>query len=500
MSTMKKTSKISKRIVLLVIFSAFLTGQSCQDEVKEWADRSENQVISDYVYNNPELFEKFGKLLEKTGIDNVLRVRGPFTLLIPTNDAMFEYYDSKGITSYSELDSATMAQLVYSHIFNGEISSGAIGLGTLTYKNGLNDFVASDFSGSDILLNKVAIIIKRDIRTANGTVHIIDHVLEPVEENVIEKLVDYGGYSIFLEGLELSGLKDTLAIISFPFGNAIARTRYTVLAVPDSVYNRYGIMSVDDLVNRYDSGEELSDHENEFFKYMEYHCLNGTHYFSDFEPDAIYQNITFENYLNIKVEEDFKINKNDTTYTGFFYSLSNIPAKNGVIHTVNTLLEHTVSTPVKVLFQVTDYFDLEQGPYYLDHYSRFYDGQNTFENIKWEADYLMYYYKPAGANGLIDGDCLNMNGHFWIEIKTPIIRKGKYDLRGSFFMGEGYAIMSVHFDGEYIGIANPNIGSWGGPPISMGELELTETRKHTIKLETLTPGQMFWDYIQFVPI
>ena len=48
-------------------------------------------------------------------------------------------------------------------------------------------------------------------------------------------------YSIFAEGLSLTGLKDTLQIITFPYGNKVARTRFTLLAVADTIYQRYGI-------------------------------------------------------------------------------------------------------------------------------------------------------------------------------------------------------------------------------------------------------------------
>jgi uncharacterized surface protein with fasciclin (FAS1) repeats len=483
------------RITMIIVF-AFL-GIRCQDDVKEWETETNQMVITDYVLSVPVTFSEFGDLLVYTGIDDLLRVRGPFTLLLPTNEAMEEYYASKGVSSYSQLEMQQLHDLVYNHILQGEVTTGSIGLGKLLYKNGLGDFVASDLPGSDILLNKKAIIIKRDIEAANGIVQHIDHVLEPVTASVYDVLMSYDGYTIFLQGLDRSGLADTLKMLNFPYGNTFARNEYTILAVPDTLYNRMGVQSVDDLIALYSEGGDLTNPENGFYQYMEYHCLSEANYFSDLAPRAIYYLISNENYLEIRVEEDFKINKTSSGYTGFYFDLSNIPAKNGTVHTINSMLPKTETALAEVLFQTTDYFDLHQGPYYLNYYQRFYDGQNTFKYIKWDAEFLQYYLKTG--HYLMDDDCLNLMGHFWVEITTPKIRKGKYELSTFMFFG-GWSVTAWYIDGVYLGQLDPADGSWGGPPLKVGDVEFTETESHTIRLESLVPGGLFWDYVKFTPI
>jgi uncharacterized surface protein with fasciclin (FAS1) repeats len=491
----KQWYSIPFKLGVLLAIMTFLV--QCGDDVIEWELKSTEMVITDYVYNNPEQFSEFGNLLEYTGIENLLRVRGPFTLLLPTDEAMRAYYESKNVSSYTELDKEMLEDLVYNHLFQGEITAGSIGQGALLYKNGLGDYVASEFSGIEILINKTAIIIKRDIPTSNGYVHHIDHVLEPVTGSVVEELATYPGYSIFLDGLEVTGLSDTLNIIEFPYGSATARTRYTLLAVPDTLYQRHGINSIDDLIDRYSNSEDLTALENGLYKYMVYHCLNETYYFNDLAPNDIYYLITFDNNLNIKVDDDYRINSTDSSFTGFYYELSNIPAKNGAIHTVNTLLENKPPDPQTIIFQTTDFFDLQQGPYYLNYYQRFYDGENSFEFIKWEGEFMLYYLKPS--HNLMDDDCLNMNGHFEIEITTQKIPKGDYELSGFFFMGGGYPEMAVYVDGERIGNVDLEDGTWGGSPLKFGDVSFTETERHTIRLVSVRPGGLFWDYVRFKP-
>lgn len=482
----------------VVIVTLIFLGVSCEPKIIEWQPDSNTMVITEFVYSVPDEFSEFGEALKISGVANLLRVRGPYTLMLPTNVAMHEYYERIGVSGITDIDVDMLTTLVYNHVFQGEISAGSIGMGTLLYKNALGDFVASDLPGTDILLNKQSVVVKRDIKVSNGYVHYIDHVLDPITDNIYDVLSSYEGYDIFRQGLDLTGFTDTLKVIEFPFGNTTARTRYTLLAVPDTLYKRMGINSIDDLVERYDTDGNLTDNANGLFKYMEYHCLSGTHYFSDFTTGVeggIYYLITADNYLNIKVEEDFKINKTDTAYTGFYFDQSNIPAKNGAIHTVNTLLPFGDADLSEVEWSVTHYFDMQQSPYYLKYYQRFFDGENSFEGIKWDGDFLLYYYNP-GANRK-ENDAISLIGHWWAEFKIPKIRAGKYVMKGTAF---GDAVCSITLDGEYVGVYDVSDGQWANiEPVDWAEVDFSKTEEHTVRLTTIVPGNIFLDFIVFTP-
>ncbi|MBN2817994.1 MAG: fasciclin domain-containing protein, partial [Bacteroidales bacterium] len=392
---MNKTGIMGITLKMTLLLNIFLLGLSCEDKPVYWEPKNQDLVITDYVLAHDDDFSEFSKVLNYTGIDNLLRVRGPFTLLLPTDEGMKEYYADLNVTDYTQIEMDVLTTMVKNHIFTHEITTASIGLGTLPYANANGDNVASDLPDIEIVLNKTATIIHRDIDVSNGYIQEIDKVLKPVTKNVIEVLDSYEGYSIFIEGLARTGLEDTLKIIEFPFGNATARAWFTILAVPDTLFNRFGIYTIDDLINKYSDSGDLTDRENGFYKYMLYHCLSEANYFSDFAPRDVYYLISYDNYLNIRVEKDFKINKTDSSYTGFYFDLSNIPAKNGAIHTINSLLPYIESDPEPVLFQTTDFFDIKQGPYYHNFYESFYDGQNTFKELKWDGEYLMYYIKPG---------------------------------------------------------------------------------------------------------
>ncbi|HEY3371226.1 MAG TPA: fasciclin domain-containing protein, partial [Prolixibacteraceae bacterium] len=213
-----------------------LTMFSCVQEPVLWNVNSQEQVITDYVATHDQ-YSEFGKLLEGAGLNSLLRVRGPFTLFLPDNEAMANYYQQNN-TSFEQLNVDQMKKLVYNHLVLNEIQSSDFGLGALRDTNAIGDYLVTEFQGSDVIINKQSKIIKRDIRTANGFIHQVDKVIDLVTISVYDQIKSDPAFSLFTKGLELTGLKDTLQKITSVYGKKFGidqymRTRYTLLAVPD---------------------------------------------------------------------------------------------------------------------------------------------------------------------------------------------------------------------------------------------------------------------------
>lgn len=481
--------KFSGVLLLLVFFL-----NSCDEEPVEWDPKTENLVIAEYLSLNKEYSEFYG-LLENTGISSIMAVRGPFTLFLPDNDAMNAYYEAEGISSYLDLTEQEQEDLAFNHIIDGEIKSGSIGLGALPSVNGNDDYLVSEFEEAYIIINKESMIIHRDIEMANGFIHKIDKVLKPVVRSVYQVLKDNDEYSIFTEGLEATGLKDTLDVISFPFGQTIARNRYTILAITDETFKQNEINSLDDLIAKYSNGSnDLTSKRNGFYRYMEYHCLAETKYLSDLGLGLKnYPVLSYDNYVSILVdEEDYKINRIAEEYTSFVIEKSNVPAKNGTIHQINKLLPVSTPKPSTIEWEVTDHFDLKQGDYFGKTYRRFFDGENDLANVKWEGSFLLYYYKEQP--GIRNSDLLCMQGWWWCEVTTPKIMKGKYRITSNVW--SNYVDYEVYVDG----VRTANIKRSDSPnDTSWGEFDWDETKSHKIKIVSTSSGNLFWDYITFTP-
>lgn len=487
-------------IVYIAILSIALFG--CVQEPKLFIKGSDQQVITDYILTNSDKYGEFGKLLESTKLSSLLSVRGPFTLFLPTDEALIAYCKEHGVNSVLDLDAKTQTDLVYNHLVANEILAGDIGLGAIRDTNALGDYIVTEFQGTDIVLNKQSKIIDQDVKTANGYVHVIDHVIDPLTLSVYDKLEPNASYSLFVEGLKRTGLKDTLQINSFIYNKATgktARTRYTIFAVPDTLFHRMGINTIDQLIAKYtnDPGS-IKILNNGFYRYMEYHCLKETYYLSSFSSGtANYPILSSDNNVSITIDTDYKINLDATTkkYTSFYVEQSNIPAKNGAIHTINSLLPVIEPLPVAFTFDTTDYFDMKQGDYFGDHYMKWPGtvGLTQFAKIKFAGDYLQYYYKIN--HNLRNDDCLNMNGFFWVEITTPKIMKGKYRITANLW--NNWIDYIVYVDGKKMNTisktAPANSTTWA-------EVNFDTTAEHTIKVVNISWGILFWDTVVFTPI
>jgi uncharacterized surface protein with fasciclin (FAS1) repeats len=385
MNVMFSFRKPMLRVGFLLLLGISL--HSCVEKPQVWELTSQELVIGDFITTNSDQYSEFGKLMEATGLESLLNTRGPYTLFLPNDEAMFAYYEFKGVESLKDFSAAFQRELILYHLIGTNIPTGDIGLGKIRDPNAVGDYLSSEFSGSEIIISKHSKIIKRDILTANGLIHVLDRVIDPVTLSVFELVANDPSYNIFSEGLRLSGLQDTLQLISFPYGGITARTRFTVLAVPDSIYRNYGITSVGDLISWCGSdGDSLTYLSNPFYRYMEYHCLNGSYFLSDLET-GVYPILSRDNNISIIVDTDYKINFDGPTktYTGFIIPASNTPAKNGALHAINDILPAIDAKPAEVLFETTDFFDLNWAIIIDISYQRWFDGENTFNKIKLES-------------------------------------------------------------------------------------------------------------------
>jgi len=494
---MKATTKHLLILLVLLVLNA------CREDPQLWTPDSEQQVMGDFISANPGQFSEFERLSEIAGMHSLLKIRGPFTLLVPNNEAMKAYYALKGVDGLGDFTPEFCEELCRNHFISIAIPSGDIGLGSLPHENGLGDFLASEFEGSDIIISKSAKIINRDVFCANGVIHVIDKVLEPISQDVFNIISSDPSFSIFSEGLRMTGLMDTLQTISFPFGTGEARTRFTVLAVADTIYHRYGIHSVAELIDWCGAHpDSITYLENPFYRYMEYHCLNGSFYLSDLNT-GVYPILSRDNNVHFTIDTDYKINldKRTDTYIGFNIPASNMPAKNGVLHAVDDLMPAIEPIPAPVLFETTDFFDLKQGDYYLNHFMKFFDGDNTFEKIKWRGDYLQYYYYETNS-AIMNGDVLAIQLGWWeVSITFPKVMKGEYDVVVTQPTWDDIADCAVYLDGVRTGTNYTGDGGTGdGGPQVVTRAVFETTAEHTITLRNITAGMLFWDYVEFVPV
>ena len=497
----RKILKFRTGLIFFGLLSLLLV--QCKEEPEVWKPEQDQLQIMEYIEGDSvSVYSDFVAMAKKVGMDAILSTRGPFTLFLADNDAFQAYYESKGKSSYMDFTDEEITKILRNNVVAAEIKTSDIGLGALSEKNALGDYLVSEFRGSEIIINKYSRIVDRDIEVANGIIHRVDKVIDPVTEGTYETIKQLSEFSIFAQGLEAAGLKDTLDINEIPYGKTFARVRYTILAVPDSVYIANGINSVQDLIAHYDNGVgNINQTDNGFYEYMVYHCLERTNYLSDIE-DGIYWVISRNNYVEFSVGAEFSVNPDDSIFTTFIDKYSNIPTKNGVIHGIDQLLP--VQPPVAKEFKwdTTSFPEFEEQEWYGvgETVRNFYDGEEGFAKLKFQADYLQYWCKFQGT-GFINEDCLIMPEGYWtLEVTIPRVTRGKYEVYGYFKKGLNRANLIFYFDGVKIDNVVETNGS-DGPYVDayICDVDWTTTQEHVVKLVTVYPGIILWDRLTFKP-
>ncbi|MCF8358408.1 MAG: fasciclin domain-containing protein [Prolixibacteraceae bacterium] len=501
---MKSKELINKYIVLFLLVLPGIVFVTCKDEPEMWAKDQEMLQIMEYIEaDSANKFSDFLEITKKVDMDGILSTRGPFTLFLADNDAFQTYYESKGKSSYNDFSDDELMQIIRNHVVAAEISTNNFGNGCLSEKNALGDYLVSEFSGIDIIINKKSTIINRDIEVANGIIHQVDKVIDPVTDGTYTTIKALDEFSIFSKALELAGLKDTLDTNEIPYGVTTARVRYTILAVPDSIFNQNGIFSAEDLVARYDDGNgNIDETDNGFYEYMVYHCLEKTYYMTDIMP-GIYWVISRNNYVNFDVGNYFEINpdEEDSIVTTFIDRYSNIPTKNGVIHAIDQLLPVQPPVEREFIFDTTTFPELEETDFYgVDGSVRnFYDGENGFAKIKWKGDYMQYWCKYQGT-GFVNEDCLTMPEGYWtLEITMPRVTRGNYEVYGYFKKGGNRANVIFYFDGVKVDNVIVLNDAFETAEIYICDVNWTTTQEHVVKVKTVYPGIIMWDRLTFKP-
>lgn len=225
--------------------------------------------------NNDTVFSSFNYILTRAGYDRVLSTYGTYTCFAPDNKAVKEYINSlyddeenkvfphNGMTSKSleGLSDSLCEDIALFHLCGTKVTATDIIAGGRNITNMLGRQIMTSISGGKARLNGVAAITMPDYEVINGIVHTIDHVVTRSNRLVTDEIEKSGRFSIFLEALRLTGLKDSLTAtyknrqLNIPASESgyytptTCKVGYTVFAEPDAVFETKGIRNIEDLID-----------------------------------------------------------------------------------------------------------------------------------------------------------------------------------------------------------------------------------------------------------
>ncbi len=186
------------------------------------------QTIQDYLMENDSTFHLFNVILQRSGYDRMMATYGQYTCYAPINAGVASYIDSlytdtlakvpkNGLTENSvygltDDQCKEIARYHLSALENTYIEqlSNAGGREISTMMN--TPFISKLGDDGIVRFNDVAEVISYDNEMTNGYVHVINKVIPRTTRRVAEVLELRPEFSVFYEGLEKTGLLDTLAV------------------------------------------------------------------------------------------------------------------------------------------------------------------------------------------------------------------------------------------------------------------------------------------------
>ncbi|KAM3869243.1 periostin-like [Diretmus argenteus] len=186
-------------------------------------------TIADVLEVNEEL-SSFKAAAMASGVMEKLTQPGHYTVFAPTDEAFGKL--SPGYLERVMGDKAVVAALMNYHLLNSVQCSEAIMAGTV-YETAEGSSITIGCDGDSLTVNGIKMVLKKDIVTTNGVIHLIDQVLVPDSAKEVLELVGES-QSTFSDMVSELGLAAAMS----------AGTEYTLLAPVNTAFTNE-VMSTD---------------------------------------------------------------------------------------------------------------------------------------------------------------------------------------------------------------------------------------------------------------
>lgn len=252
----------------------------------------------------------------EAGLAGTLANDGPFTVFAPTDDA----FAALGAAAIDDLleDTELLADILLYHVLPGKIFSRDVSSGWVTAANGADIRIDADYSG--VTLNGTSNVIEVDIGASNGVVHVIDEVIMP-PASIADVANSAGTFSTLLAALTAAELDTLFADIN--------EGPFTVFAPTDDAFNDLPEGTVASLLE--------PENRDQLISILTYHVVAGTVYSNQLQAGAV------ESLQGSDLFVSFE--NGDVFISGAQVTATDIRARNGVIHVIDTVMMPPASIP-----------------------------------------------------------------------------------------------------------------------------------------------------------
>ena len=254
-------------------------------------------------------FKTLVAAVKAAGLVETLKGKGPFTVFAPTDDAFAKLPAGTVDTLLKPENKEKLAAILTYHVVAGEVKAADVAK-LKSAKTVQGQSLAIDLSNG-VKVNG-ANVLKTDIECANGVIHVIDAVLLPNDQDVVDTAVSAGSFKTLVAAVKAAGLVETLK----------GKGPFTIFAPTDEAFAKLPAGTVESLLK--------PENKEKLAAILTYHVVAGSVKAADVVKldSAVTQQ---GQSVAIDAKDGVKINNAKVIK-------ADIECRNGVIHVIDAVL------------------------------------------------------------------------------------------------------------------------------------------------------------------